>query len=172
MKLLYSGELNSQTLDLPGHPSSGNVPTRYAIVPVTICGIRPDGSRGPAQDEQAMIDTGATTSAIHPDLSEGLGVDAVSREEGMASGDETPVEVPVFHVAIAITSPAGDIRAEWRPNAVELPLPYPDLFRVIIGTDILAGCQFTYNGTAGRIINFPGLGNGPIGEFRLEIPES
>jgi hypothetical protein len=127
----------------------------YAIVDVTIQGVTEDGKlMGSVATERALIDTGSTDTTIHPDLV----TDLTLRPVGTAVGEDamTGEHEPVPNYRICLTIPrleaqwgeAGDLYAPERaPNLHGAPP-----FRVIIGTDILQTCRFTYNDPPGWFI--------------------
>lgn len=124
----------------------------YAIVPVTIQGLINGEASGPSRIEKALLDTGATDSAIHPALIRDLALRQLDLGQGpvFALGADVMTErtepEPVYHVRLTI----ADL-GEWDPyvNRRDFPDRFSRLFRVIIGTDILQTCRFTYNDPAG-----------------------
>jgi|HubBroStandDraft_3_1064219.scaffolds.fasta_scaffold04439_5 hypothetical protein len=117
----------------------------YAIVPVTIQGLIGGEVSGPSRIEKALMDTGATDSAIHPALIRDLALRQLDLGQGPVSAlgadvmtEQTKPE-PVYHVRLTI----ADI-GEWDPyvNRRDFPERFCRLFRVIIGTDILQACRF------------------------------
>jgi hypothetical protein len=122
-------------------PRTGEVMGRYlfAILDVTFQGLTPDGEvSGPSMTERALIDTGASTSAVHPSLVRDLDLQATGRERTARKDQPNPLYQA--HIAIA------RIDAEWTLPVVDRgDFGYGNLFRVIIGTDILQECRFVYN---------------------------
>lgn len=117
--------------------------THYAMIPVTIAGLTEDEVWTHPSSEQAMIDTGATSSAIHPSLADALSL----RQVGHESGDDSRDRVPLYRVRVTISVIGG----VWENlNVIGREYDHPELFRVIIGTDILKDCGFTFNGPGGR----------------------
>lgn len=135
----HFGYLDRTSVTDPSDPSRV---THYAIVPVTIAGLTEDEVSTPPSSENAMIDTGATSSAIHPSLADDLGL----RQVGHESGDDSREPVPLYRVRVTISV----IGAEWGLYVIGREYDHPRLFRVIIGTDILKDCGFTFNGPGGR----------------------
>ncbi len=124
----------------------------YAIVDVTIQGVTEDGKlTGPVATERALIDTGSTDTTIHPDLVTDLSL----RQVGISVGEDamTDKREPVPNYRICLTIPK--LEAQWGESGdLYAPERAPDLyapppFRVIIGTDILQTCRFTYNNPPG-----------------------
>ncbi len=135
----YFGYLDRMPVTDPSDPSRV---THYAIVPVTIAGLTEDEVSTLPSSENAMIDTGATSSAIHPSLADDLGL----RQVGHESGDDSREPVLLYRVRVTISA----IGAEWGLYVIGREYDHPQLFRVIIGTDILKDCGFTFNGPGGR----------------------
>ncbi len=140
-------------------PTDPDRVTNYALVPVTIARLTPvnaDGTEyevsGPTLDEYALIDTGATSSAVHPSLADALDLEMAGSEGDIGSPERT--SVTRVRITIAV------IGAYWELFVIERPydLPQPSevqsqdtdepaqLARVLIGTDILKDCALTYNG--------------------------
>ncbi len=143
-----------------------------AIVPaVSIAGVTADGTWSPSRSVKALIDTGATTSAIHPSLAADLGdLMKVGREEGGdANAPDGRVEATLYELRVAITGPDGS-GFEWRQvYAIERPYEQPEnIGYFLIGCDILGTCRFTYDGTANPLITLPDGSEVPTGRFILE----
>ena len=106
---------------------------------------------GPVATERALIDTGSTDTTIHPDLVKDLSL----RQVGISVGEDamTDKREPVPNYRICLTIPK--LEAQWGESGdLYAPERAPDLyapppFRVIIGTDILQTCRFTYNDPQG-----------------------
>jgi predicted aspartyl protease len=112
--------------------------TDYAIIPVTIEGLTGYEVSTAARDEKAMIDTGATSSAVHPSLADDLGL----RSLGSERSDDSREPAPLYRVRITI----GVIGVAWDLYVIGREYDTPQLHRVIIGTDILKDCGLTFNG--------------------------
>ncbi len=135
----YIGNLDRSAVQDLADPSRV---THYAIVPVTVAGFAKDGVLTPPSSEKAMIDTGATSSAVHPSLAGELGLQQVGNE----SGDDSDESVLLYRMRVTIPKIGG----EWDLYVIGREYGHPQLFRVIIGTDILKDCAFTFNGPKGR----------------------
>jgi predicted aspartyl protease len=135
-------------------PSDPSRVTHYAIVPVTIAGLTEDEVSIPPSSEKAMIDTGATSSAIHPSLADDLGL----RQVGHEFGNDSREPASLYRVRVTISVIGG----EWDLYVIGREYDPHHLFRVIIGTDILKDCGFTFNGPGGRgrfgLAYFPSAG--------------
>ena len=118
--------------------------TGYAILPVSVEGLTGDKALSPSRSEDAMIDTGATTTAVHPSLARELDLEQVGRELGGDAQEDHLMYVPLYRVRITISV----IEGEWDLPAMGRDYPYPHLFRIIIGNDILKSCRFTFDGPA------------------------
>lgn len=146
-----------------------------AIVPaVAIAGVTASGTWSPSQSVKALIDTGATTSAIHPSLVAKLGdLMKVGREEGGdTNAPDGQVEDTLYELRVTITGSDGS-EFEWFPvYAIERPYEQPEKIGCfLIGCDILGACRFTYDGTANPIITLPDGSEVPTGRFILEKPD-
>jgi hypothetical protein len=146
-----------------------------AIVPaVEIAGMTASGTWGPTQIVKALIDTGATTSAIHPSLAANFGdLMKVGREEGCdTNAPDGHAEDTLYELRVTITGPGGS-GFEWRPvYAIERPYEQPEeMGYFLIGCDILRACRFTYDGTANPVITLPDGSEVPTGRFILEKPD-
>lgn len=136
---LYYGYLDRTPVTDPNDPSRV---THYAIVPVSIARLTEDEVSTPSSSEKAMIDTGATSSAIHPSLADDLGL----RQVGHEYGDDSREPVSLYRVRVTISVIGG----EWDLYVIGREYDHPQLFRVIVGTDVLKNCGFTFNGPGGR----------------------
>lgn len=146
-----------------------------AIVPaVAIAGLTASGTWSPSQTVKALIDTGATTSAIHPSLAADLGdLMRVGREKGGdTNAPDGQAEAPLYELRVTITGPDGS-EVEWHPvYAIERPYEQPEeMGKFLIGCDILGTCRFTYDGTANPVITLPDGSEVPTGRFILEKPD-
>jgi hypothetical protein len=133
----------------------------HAIVSVTIQGVTDGKPSSPVMPERALIDTGSTDTTIHSDLVRDLSLKQVGFSEG-EDGTTGKLE-PVPNYRICLTIPKleaqwgdqGDLYAPERAPGLYEPPP----FRVIIGTDILRTCRFTYNDPPGWFaLEYPGQG--------------
>ena len=172
---LYAGELTVFPV-VDQHDNSrilGVAP--LAIIPaIEIAGVTAGGTWSPTQNVKALIDTGATTSAIHPSLAANLGdLMKVGREQG---GDTNApnghAEHTLYELRVTITGPGGS-GFEWRPvYAIERPYEEPEKVGCfLIGCDILRDCRFTYDGIANPVITLPDGSEVPTGRFILEKPD-
>jgi predicted aspartyl protease len=111
--------------------------------------------------KQALIDTGASNTAISPDLREELNLPPTDRREfgqGGLQAEQEATYVALYRARILI----GDTRKGWDPYVLirdfDTRVGTPRLAHdVLIGADILLGCRFTYND--------------PEGWFTLELPD-
>lgn len=162
MRSRYGRRIHHGTLDrsLVTDPTDPSRVTHYAIVPVTIerltLGITGYEVDSPALSEDALIDTGATSSAVHPSLADDLDLEMAGSEED----DGSPERTSLSRVRITI----GVIGGGWDLFVIErgYHIPQPgevqsqdtgkpaQLFRVLIGTDILKDCALTYNAPRGK----------------------
>ena len=128
----------------------------YAILPaVTLHGVTEDGEVfGSPWSGKAMIDTGANTSAVYSPLVQELHLlprGSQSDVTGSQSqGDTAECQAkpaPLYLARITVLGRRADLRmvdrADFDPVLAEL-------FKVIIGTDILQACRFTYNDPPGK----------------------
>lgn len=131
-----------------------------AVLPVTIQRVNEAGVvSGRLVTVDALIDTGASNTAIHPDLRKELGLTPTDRRElgqGGLPGEEEGKYVPLYRARITI----DDTGVAWDPYVVVRPLPW---YPVAIGTDILMRYRFTYDA--------PGVYEGRAGWFFLDLPE-
>jgi hypothetical protein len=134
----------------------------YAIVPVTVQGVTDDGKpSGPVVSERAVIDTGSTDTTIDPGVIMDLSLTQVgitTAQDGLTDKREV---APVYRICLTIPQlerqwgDQGDLYAPAR--TVDLPMPEgapykPPSFRVLIGTDLLQSCRFTYNDPPGWFV--------------------
>jgi hypothetical protein len=149
----YCGRLDQTGVIDLSDPSNVIGTAGYAIVPITIEGLAIDEGWSPSKSEYAMLDTGSTTTVIHPSLINDLKLKQVGQELGGDAETEHIVSVPLYQARITINA----IKGGWSLLAMGRSYPYPHLFRVIIGNDILRFCRFALDG--------------PAGSFTLEIPQ-
>lgn len=128
----------------------------YAILPaVTLQAVTEDGEVfGSPWSGKAMIDTGANISAVYSPLVKelqllprGSQIDVTgSQSQGDAAECQTK-PAPLYLARITVLGRRSDLRmvdrGDFDPVAAEL-------FKVIIGTDILQVCRFTYNNPPGK----------------------
>lgn len=119
--------------------------TRYALIPATVAVIR-DGRPIPstASSVKAMIDTGASDSAV----SRALACDMKLAEAGTDTGmgmEGAAVERQLYRAHLELKSP----RIAWDAAFFETAAGQ-GLFDIIIGNDLLANLTFFVDGPAGR----------------------
>jgi len=101
---------------------------------------------------RALIDTGASISAIERKVLENLGLQQTGEAEiNTPSTGATPVKIPTYDVKIAILAGRkGDLHF----ISETVQVTGSDLtqfgFGALIGTDILKKCVFHYNGADGH----------------------
>ena len=143
---------------IDGHdPSTVIAEIKLAVLTVTVQRVTQDGvvSGAPLQDD-AIIDTGATTSSVYPDLREALELEQSDYSElgsGGLPGEEERKLYPLYWMRVTI----GE--QEWDVPVVERRVP-DDKRAVIIGCDVLQHYRFTYDGL-----------DGPDGSFTLYLPD-
>jgi len=127
---------------------------RLAILPVTVQRVTKDGvGSGDPLPKDAMIDTGASTTAVDPCLRKALDLEQSGYSErgsGGAPGEEEEQLRPLYWLRITI----GE--REWNVPVIERTTG----FDVLIGCDILQHYRFTYDGL-----------NGDDGSFDLYLPD-
>ena len=101
----------------------------------------------------ALVDTGATITAVTPRLAAQIGVAPVGRRSFIPASGQ-PVETNLFglHLAIPVETPTGegDVHtfASGGPLVV-MELPYqPPNYDVLLGMDVLANLHITMHGGA------------------------
>lgn len=159
--ILYRGELTkAETVDADGETIA---PYGFAILPVTVQRVSEAGIvSGRLATVGALIDTGASNTAVHPDLLKELGLVPSDRREFGQGGlpeEQEAKYVPLYRARILI----GDTGVGWDPYVVvrqwDLRVAVRrQSYQVLIGADILLTCRFTYHG--------PGEG-----WFTLELPD-
>jgi Aspartyl protease len=93
----------------------------------------------------AMIDTGATGSAVSKDLAEELHLEVIGPEIGIGmDGKPGPVPLRLGHITVP------DLSCHWNRQILMQTGASQGLYDVIIGNDILQSCIFTVDGPAGR----------------------
>jgi hypothetical protein len=172
---LYSGELTVfPVVDLHDDSRTLGVASLAIVPAVAIAGMTASGTWSPSQSVKALIDTGATASAIHPSLAVKLG-DLMKVGKELGGDTNAPggqAEHTLYELRVTITGPGG-LRFEWRPvYAIERPYEEPEkVGYFLIGCDILRSCRFTYDGTVNPVITLPDGSEVPTGRFILEKPD-
>lgn len=128
--------------------------TRLAVLTVTVQRVTEDGiASGAPLQREALIDTGATTSAVDPGLRTALDLEQSEYSErgsgGMPGEEETQLR-PLYRVRITLGEKAWDVPVIERKVGDH----------VVIGCDILQHCRFTYDGL-----------DGGDGSFTLYMPD-
>jgi hypothetical protein len=172
---LYAGELTVFPVVDRHDDSRILAVASLPIVPaVAIAGMTASGIWSPSQSVKALIDTGATTSAIHPSLAAKLGdLMKVGKEiGGDTNAPDGQAENTLYELRVTITGPDGS-ECEWCPvYTIERPYEEPEkVGYFLLGCDILGSCRFTYDGTANPVITLPDGSEVPIGRFILEKPD-
>jgi hypothetical protein len=98
---------------------------------------------------RALIDTGADNSSVEPDVIAQLGLPLAAL--GLANAPAVSGLGPVaYHEAdLAVLNPAWPPLVVHDLELLELPLGIP-MYQVLIGRDVLAVCDFLYEGRNGR----------------------
>ncbi len=127
---------------------------RLAVLTVTVQRVTEDGIvSGDLLEREALIDTGATTTAVDPGLRAALGLEESGYSErgsGGAPGEEEEQLRPLYRLRITIGEEEWDVPVIERTTG----------FDVLIGCDILQRYRFTYDGL-----------KGDKGSFDLYLPD-
>ena len=119
----------------------------YAILPVvTLQGVTKDGEVfGSPWSGKAMIDTGANRSAVYSPLVRDLHLLGKGSQSDATGAQAEPA--PLYLARITLLDRTADLRmvdrADFDPVTAQL-------FEVIIGTDLLQSCRFSYNDPRGK----------------------
>ena len=128
--------------------------TKLAIHPVTVQRVTEDGVvSGDPLDRPALIDTGATGSAVSPGLRALLDLEASDfTEQGLGGqpGEQDENSRPLYWLRITIGTKGWDVLVFERATGAD----------VLIGCDILQHYRFTYDGL-----------DGPDGSYDLYLPD-
>lgn len=128
--------------------------TRLAVLTVTVQRVTEDGIvSGDLLQREALIDTGATTSAVDSGLRAALDLeqsDYSERGSGGAPGEEESQLRPLYWLRITIGKQEWDVPVIERTTGAD----------VIVGCDILQRYRFTYDGL-----------DGDDGSFDLYLPD-
>lgn len=128
----------------------------YAILPgVMLQGVTEDGEvYGSSWSGKAMIDTGANTSAVYSPLIQELhllpGGSLIDVTGSQSQGDAAECQTkpaPLYLARITVLGRGADLRMVDRGDFDPV---LAELFKVIIGTDILQDYRFTYNDPPGK----------------------
>ena len=118
--------------------------TGYAIITVNIAsGDGPDSRR--LDGKKAVIDTGATNSAVDGELITELGLDQMGVQDSRAFDREIP-DVPYYAGRIEVP----ELSWGWSLKSIQATNGIPGLYDAVIGNDILAGCTLMVIGPANR----------------------
>jgi len=121
--------------------------TRYAIIPIIVNSAPSDGGVPSKYSKQvkAMIDTGATGSAVSGILASELHLEVVGSEIGIGmDGKPGPVPLYLGHITVP------DLSCHWNRQILMQTGGGQGVFDVIIGNDILQSCVFTVYGPNDR----------------------
>ena len=138
-----SGDLDKTRID-KNDPSRV---TRYAVIPIIINSAPSDGAVPSKYSKQvnAMIDTGATGSAVSGILAEELHLEVIGSEIGIGmDGKPGPVSLYLGHITVP------DLSCHWNRQILMPTGGGQGVYDVIIGNDILQSCVFTVDGPADR----------------------
>jgi hypothetical protein len=104
----------------------------------------------PFQQAVALIDSGASATCVHAGLVQALQLIAVgARHVRTPTTGPNPITVPTYRLDLTVLHPRGK----------HLVVPVLEVIEaqfinmghlVLIGTDVLAGCVFSYNGPGQR----------------------
>jgi gag-polyprotein putative aspartyl protease len=134
----YSRDLDKTGID----PTNPLRVTRYALIPVIVRVILENGRVSPDEFREctAMIDTGATTSAVTKSLAEDLGLRVGGKEVGLGIA-EAPTERTLYRAHVDLP----DLGNAWDAAFIETEAGQ-GIFDVIIGNDILSAYIFNVDG--------------------------
>ena len=118
------------------------------VIEIMICPAQPviqqikkEGRQPPAFNAIALIDTGATSTCISPEIVEKLGLISFDVQEVHTAAGQSEQFLYDIGVGLPIS----------QPNILSVQAPCADLsgqpFQVLLGRDILSMCSFFYNGT-------------------------
>lgn len=122
---------------LTAQPGSGRLHAVGPVMPVVVSG--PAGS----VTTMALVDTGASTTAIDEDILTRVGAQKVG--VSIIAGATGQAPLAVYNAAIS--TPDGQLLLDGTARALGTQLP--DHSQVLIGRDVLSQYQFAYDG-AGR----------------------
>lgn len=138
----FSDDLDATSID----KDDPNRVTRYALMDAIVAVVLDNGDVVPSENRRvrAMIDTGATSSAVAKSLAKDLGLKKAGSETGVGidskAGKRTLyrahlqlLKLPVAWKALLLETEAGQ-----------------NLFDIIIGNDLLAGLTFTVDGPTNK----------------------
>lgn len=104
----------------------------------------------PFQQAVALIDSGASSTCVHAPLAQALQLTAVgARQVRTPTTGPSPVTAPTYNLDLTVLRPGGN----------HLVVPVLEMIEaqfinmghlVLIGTDVLARCVFTYDGPGNR----------------------
>ena len=110
---------------------------------------------GPPRPANALIDTGATRTAIAPDQIQALGAQRVGQEV-FTRPDGTPAWKPIYAVRIGFEPNLGDplwpLKTHWFPITAVAVAPATPGTDVLIGQDLLAQLVLAWDGPRGRLL--------------------
>ncbi len=101
-------------------------------------------------DVQAQLDTGAFITHVDANAINPLGIQSHGTTQFYtASTGRTPHEAKEFAVSITLLDGEKELRFWPSVRILETVFTPADTMRAIIGRDLLASCDFNYNGKAG-----------------------
>lgn len=118
------------------------------VIDIIICPSQPiiqqlkkEGKQAPAFKAVALIDTGATSTCISPEVVEKLGLISFDFQTVHTAAGQSEQFLYDIGVGLPIS----------QPNILSVQAPCADLsgqpFQVLLGRDILSMCSLFYNGT-------------------------
>lgn len=142
--------INEFTGDLDRTPLYGGDSSRvtgYAIIDAIVSPAL-DGQRtssGRSADVRALIDTGATNSAVDKALATELGLPVIGYETGIGM-EGRKNRVPLYHARLELP----DLGRSWDAVILMETGACEGLHNVVIGNDVLQSCVLIVDGPAGK----------------------
>jgi hypothetical protein len=143
------GPLTGFNVTNPNNPSEVIAEIGFAVLPVVIQELTDGKPSGLSLNKNAAIDTGSTTTALHPSLATRLNLKQVASELGSeprelesGPGKRPPRYIGLYGVRISLNE-GGDW---WELPVMIRDYDYGEFFQILIGLDILRDCRFTYDG--------------------------
>ena len=143
---------NEFTGDLDRTPIYGEDSSRvtgYAIIDAIVSPAL-DGQRassGRSANVRALIDTGATTSAVDKTVAADLGLPVIGHETGIGM-EGREIRIPLYHARVELP----DLRRSWDTAILMETGAGQGLHDVVLGNDVLQSCVFILDGPAGKFI--------------------